>query len=88
MPRFAIRLALLSAILPVTLLAQTTKQPAGGSSQADTFASEGIVFERFETTIRMHADGTGEREIHVSMRIQSQGAAQTVWCARFQLRFR
>jgi hypothetical protein len=35
-----------------------------------------MVFERFETAIRMHADGTGEREVHISLRIQSESAAR------------
>jgi len=35
-----------------------------------------MVFERSETVYRMNADGTGEREIHVLLRVQSQGAAQ------------
>lgn len=35
-----------------------------------------MVFERYDTTYRMHADGTGEREIHILVRVQSQGAAQ------------
>jgi len=34
------------------------------------------VIERTETTIRMHADGTGERSLHAVIRIQSQGAVQ------------
>lgn len=43
---------------------------------SDQYKQESLVFERYETTIRMHADGTGERIVHVSMRIQSQGTAQ------------
>ena len=42
----------------------------------DSYRNESLVFERSETTYRMHADGTGERVAHVVMRIQSQGAAQ------------
>ncbi len=43
---------------------------------ADAFANEALVFERSETTYRMHADGTGEREVHAWLRIQSEGAAK------------
>ena len=49
---------------------------ARSPSTADDFRQEALVFERYETTIRMHGDGTGERVVHVRMRIQSQGAAQ------------
>jgi tetratricopeptide (TPR) repeat protein len=51
-------------------------QDAGKSSSADAFGNEALVFERSDTTYRMHADGTGERDMHVMLRIQSQGAAQ------------
>ncbi len=52
----------------------------GQSPTADpaaSFSQESLVLERSDTTIRMNADGTGERSIHVTVRIQSQGAAQT-----------
>jgi transglutaminase-like putative cysteine protease/uncharacterized protein HemY len=42
----------------------------------DQFRNESLVFDLSETTYRMHGDGTGERVVHVIMRIQSQGAAQ------------
>src|SRR6185312_3545926 len=42
----------------------------------DPYRNEAIVFEKNETTYRMRADGTGERDVHVVLRIQSQGAAQ------------
>jgi len=42
----------------------------------DQFQKESVVIERSETTIRMHADGTGERMLHAILRIQSQGAVQ------------
>lgn len=45
-------------------------------SDHDLYGSETIVIERSETTYRMHADGTGERDLHVNVRIQSDGAAQ------------
>ena len=35
-----------------------------------------MVLERSETTYTMQADGTGERENHILVRLQSQGAAQ------------
>jgi Flp pilus assembly protein TadD/transglutaminase-like putative cysteine protease len=57
---------------PLALSAQTPSKPAA----ADPFRNEAIVFESSETTYRMHADGTGERDVHVRLRIQSDGAAQ------------
>jgi len=49
-----------------------------GSAPAtkNQYRNESLVFDRSETTYRMHADGTGERVVHVLLRIQSQGAAQ------------
>jgi tetratricopeptide (TPR) repeat protein len=49
---------------------------AAGAATKDEFRNESLVFDRLETTFRMHADGTGERVVHTVMRIQSQGAAQ------------
>ena len=64
-------LALVSSLVPLACLAQTPAKPA----TAD-YSSEAIVFDKSETTYRMHADGTGERDMHVVLRIQSDGAAQ------------
>jgi hypothetical protein len=62
-------LLLFFALLPASTLGQTpTKPPA-----PDNFQKEALVFERTETTIRMHADGTGERDSHVWIRLQSEG---------------
>jgi transglutaminase-like putative cysteine protease/tetratricopeptide (TPR) repeat protein len=51
-------------------------QTQGKQAAADPFKNEALVFERYDTTYRMHADGTGERDSHVRMRVQSDGAAQ------------
>ncbi len=62
----------LLAVLPAAALGQTaTKTPA-----PDKLQNEALVFERTETAVRMHADGTGERVIHVCIRLQSEGAAR------------
>ncbi|HKO12884.1 MAG TPA: DUF3857 domain-containing protein [Acidobacteriaceae bacterium] len=50
--------------------------PAHLAAPGDPYRNEAIVFEKNETTWRMRADGTGERDVHVVLRIQSQGAAQ------------
>ncbi|HEV2275329.1 MAG TPA: DUF3857 domain-containing protein [Acidobacteriaceae bacterium] len=63
---------LLSAFLPAVAFPQSAATPAA----ADAFRNESLVFERSETTIRMHSDGTGERAIHVRLRVQSEGAAR------------
>jgi tetratricopeptide (TPR) repeat protein len=42
----------------------------------DPYANEAIVFDHLEMIYKMHADGTGERDMLVKMRIQSDGAAQ------------
>lgn len=67
----AVFLALFSGFIAAGFSQAQTKAPA-----ADSFKNEAIVFERSETTWKMHADGTGERDIHVTLRVQSDGAAQ------------
>ncbi len=60
------------AVLPAASFGQTaTKTPA-----PDNLQKEALVFERSETTISMHADGTGERVMHVWIRLQSEGTAR------------
>jgi tetratricopeptide (TPR) repeat protein len=46
------------------------------TAAADRFKDEALVFERTETVFRMHADGTGERDTHVWVRLQSEAAAR------------
>ncbi len=55
--------------------AQAAVAPAAPDS-AHRFERESLVLERSETTVGMNADGTGERLVHILLRIQSQGAAQ------------
>lgn len=64
-----LRAALLSLAAAPALVAQT---PAPAP---DAFQSQALVFERSETTYRMKADGTGERTVHATLRIQSEAAA-------------
>jgi tetratricopeptide (TPR) repeat protein len=66
-----VAVSLLFACLSGSCFAQTQNPPG-----TDSYKNEAIVFEKSETTYRMQADGTGERDQHVVMRIQSQGAAQ------------
>jgi transglutaminase-like putative cysteine protease/Flp pilus assembly protein TadD len=70
-------LILSSLFLPCTAQKQSTK------TADDPFRNEAIVFERSETTYRMHADATGERDVHVRARIQSDGAAQQLGVLSF-----
>ncbi|HVZ84501.1 MAG TPA: DUF3857 domain-containing protein [Terracidiphilus sp.] len=51
-------------------------QAAAKPTAPNTYASEALVFEHLDTAYRMHQDGTGERDLHVVLRIQSDGAAQ------------
>lgn len=68
------------AFLPVFLLTgfcQSQVKPASlKASDSDIYKNEAIVWEHFDTTVRMHADGTGERIVHVVARLQSEGAAR------------
>lgn len=58
--------------VPLAWVAQGQAKP----SATDPYRNESVVIERSETTYRMHADGTGERDLHAILRIQSDGAAQ------------
>jgi hypothetical protein len=49
------------ALFSATTLGQTPVKV----SAPDNFQKEALVFERSETAIRMHSDGTGERASHV-----------------------
>ena len=51
-------------------------QTQTGKAPIDPYRNEAIVFERSETNYIMHADATGERDMQVRIRIQSDGAAQ------------
>src|ERR1700759_4666504 len=61
------------AVLLLLLLPTVFK---GQEKATDSYAKESLVFERTETVIRMHADGTGDRAMHVWLRLQSEGAAR------------
>ena len=73
-----------TAVFPVLFFALSNTaglaQPARGSAatdnKADLYKNEAMVWEHFDTTIRMHADGTGDRVVHVTVRLQSEGAAR------------
>ncbi len=72
MLRTALLLAFFLGAIPPGIEAQVAAKPP----DHDLYRNETIVIERSETTYRMHADGTGERDLHVNIRIQSDGAAQ------------
>src|SRR3984885_6028486 len=45
-------------------------------SALDQYHDEALVWEHYDTTIHMHADGTGDRILHVTARLQSEGAVR------------
>ena len=65
-------LALVLSLFSVACIAQAPPKAAA----AESYAGEAVVIERMETTYRMNDDGTGERDMHVIVRVQSEGAAQ------------
>jgi hypothetical protein len=67
---------LFSLLFYALLAAATLSQTSAKAVAADNFQKEALVFERSETAIRMHSDGTGERATHVWIRLQSEGAAR------------
>ncbi len=42
----------------------------------DQYRDEALIWEHYDTTIRMHADGTGDRTLRVTARLQSEGAVR------------
>ena len=70
--------ALFVSLLPLVSSAQKAAPAAKivPPPATPSFSDQALVFERYDTTYRMHADGTGERDVHVVVRVQSQGAAQ------------
>jgi transglutaminase-like putative cysteine protease/tetratricopeptide (TPR) repeat protein len=73
--------ALFVSLLPLVCSAQKPAPAAktvspSATTSAPSFSDQALVFEHYDTTYRMHADGTGERDVHVVVRVQSQGAAQ------------
>lgn len=43
---------------------------------SDQYRDEALIWEHYDTTIHMHADGTGDRTLHVTVRLQSEGAVR------------
>jgi len=64
--------ALLSASLTLAAFGQVPVKPVA----ADAYRNEALVFEQYETKILMHADGTGQRTLHIKVRVQSEGSAR------------
>ena len=73
-----------TALLPVLLstlsssacYGQGTQKASVAKPQVDPYTNEAMVWEHFDTTIRWHADGTGERIVHLTVKLQSEGAAR------------
>jgi Flp pilus assembly protein TadD len=72
MHHFARFFAFFSATLSLAAFAQSAVKPAA----VDAYRNEAVVFELYETQYLMHADGTGQRNMHVRLRVQSEGAAR------------
>lgn len=69
-----LRLILLSAAIIATLpLPSRTQSPM---YSIDPYRDEPFVFERYDTTTTMKADGTGDVVQHVIVRVQSDGVAR------------
>ena len=66
----SIALPAVVAALCAAALAQTSV------SGADVYRDEPAVFEHLDTSVRMHADGTGETTTHIVLRVQSEGTAR------------
>jgi tetratricopeptide (TPR) repeat protein len=69
-------LVVVASALPLACMAQAPAASPATSPAVDPYRNEAVVVERSETTYRMHADGTGERDLHVIVRVQSDSAVQ------------
>ncbi|SEC08727.1 DUF3857 domain-containing protein [Terriglobus roseus] len=65
--------AVAQTTLPVPALPKTDAQK---SAAADPYRDEPFVFETYDTTTRMKADGTGDVVQHVILRVQTDGVAR------------
>lgn len=72
MRRLPVVLSLLVISAAASCSAQNPARPAGVNPWKD----QALVFQQLDTSYRMRADGTGEREMHALIRLQSAGAAQ------------
>jgi hypothetical protein len=45
-------------------------------TRTDQYHDEALIWEHYDTIIHMHADGTGDRILHVTARLQSEGAVR------------
>lgn len=80
----AASLAWILSVIPLFCVAQSQAKPAESQPPAaDNYRNEALVFEQYETIYRMNADGTGERDLHVRVRVQSDGAAQQLGVLTF-----
>jgi len=71
MRSFVVLFALLSASFSLSSFAQVASV-----TSLDQYRNEPLIWEHFDTTIHMHADGTGDRTVHIVVRLQSEGAAR------------
>jgi tetratricopeptide (TPR) repeat protein len=65
-----------SALMLFVVSLLCSAQTGSKSTTPDPFRNEAIIFEQLDTAYLMHADASGERDLHVRVRIQSDGAAQ------------
>jgi tetratricopeptide (TPR) repeat protein len=57
-------------------LANTCFAQSAAATQPGQYPNEALVWEHYDTTIHMHADATGDRTLHVTARLQSDGAVR------------
>lgn len=63
------------AVLPAQSPKEVSKLAEG---EVAAYGAEASVLEHFDTTFRMHADGSGESLVHVVYRVQSEGTARSL----------
>jgi hypothetical protein len=65
MRSFVVLFALLSASFSLSSFAQVASV-----TSLDQYRNEPLIWEHFDTTIHMHADGTGDRTVHIVVRLR------------------
>jgi tetratricopeptide (TPR) repeat protein len=66
----------LSLMLLIPVARPQSQAPSGSKSDLHDFSKESYVIEQLHTSARFEADGTGQRELSVRVRVQSEAAVR------------
>jgi tetratricopeptide (TPR) repeat protein len=61
---------------PATSRSQTPAKPAAGDKQKPDYSQEAVVVEQVSTTYRFERDGTGQRDLNLRVKVQSDAGVE------------